>query len=259
LEELNIVMEGRLSTRAAADLINYFDSYVGPYSGIYRYVWSVLVKGRSNEPELLNGEGHVNKSKLNAHVQSCFGVSKRTANSIISDAKGRLQALKELKYVEQRQRWLKIRELESQVCKLDAKIKKLNPGVAANEATEKEIRKYRKWKGSIYWKRQRLNKFRLRHNRQSDLIRRGVYSICFGSGKFFAAQRRLRENGFHSHQGWYNAFVKNRDKNIFYLGSKDEYCGNQMFQLEYDSQRDMFKVKVRTNNDNEKYINGVRH
>ena len=94
MEELNIVTEGRLSTRAAADLISYFDGYVGPYSAIYRYVWSVLVKGRRNVPELLNGEGHVNKSKLNAHVQSCFGVSKRTANSIISDVKGRLQALK---------------------------------------------------------------------------------------------------------------------------------------------------------------------
>jgi len=256
LEELNIVTEGRLSTRAAADLINYFDSYVGPYSGIYRYVWSVLVKGRSNDRELLNGEGHVCKSKLNTHVQGRFGVSKRTANSIICDAKGRLQALKELKYVERRQRGIKIRELEGQVCKLDAKIKKLNPEVAANEATEKKLRQYRKWKMSIYWKRQRLNKLRQRLNRLCELIRLGAYRICFGSGKLYAARRRLRENGFRSHQGWYNAFVKNRDKNIFYLGSKDESRGNQMFQIEYDSQKDMFKATVRTNNDDEKYING---
>ena len=216
----------------------------------------MLLKGRTNGPELLNGEGHLSKSKLNTHVQGCFGVSKRTANSIISDAKGRLQALKELKYVEQRHRRLKIREMEGQVSKIDAKIRKLNPGVAANEATEKEMRQYRKWKASIYWKRQRLNKFRLRLDRQSELIRQGVYSICFGSRKLFAARRRLHENGFRSHRGWYNAFVKNRDKNIFFLGSKDESCGNQMFQLEYDPRRDMFKVTVRTNNDDEKYING---
>jgi len=47
--------------------------------------------------------------------------------------------LKELKYVEQRQRGHKIRELECQVSKLDAKIRKINPGIAVNEATDKEI------------------------------------------------------------------------------------------------------------------------
>ena len=214
------------------------------------------MKGRSNEPELLNGEGQVKKSKLNTHIQGRFGVSKRTANSIISEAQGRFQSLKELKYVEQRQRGHKIRELECQVSKLDAKIRKMNPGIAVNEATDKEIKQYRIWKQSIYWKRQRLNKFRLRLARQSELIRRGVYSICFGTAEFFSAQRRLRENGFRSHRGWYNAFVKNRDKNIFYLGSKDECCGNQMFQLKYDPRKDMFKATVRTNNDDKKYING---
>ena len=219
----------------------------------------MLVKGRTNEPELLNGKDQVSKSKLNTHVQGRFGVSKRTANSIISEAKGRLRALKELKYTEQRQREIKIRELVAQISKLDAKIGKLNPGLAANEATDKELRQYRKWKESIYWKRQRLNKFRQRLARQVWLIGQEVYGICFGTRKLFAAQLRLRENGFHSHQGWYNAFVKNRDKNIFYLGSKDENCGNQMFQLEYDAQKDMFKVTVRTNNNNnddEKYIVG---
>jgi hypothetical protein len=237
-------------------MISYFDSYVGPYCGIYRYVWSILVKGRSNEPELLNGEGQVSKSKLNTHIQERFGVSKRTANSIISDAKGRLKALKELKYLEKRQREVKIREIEGQVRKLEVKIKRLNPAIASNEVMDKELRQYRKWKADIYWKRQRLNKFKLRLNRLGELIRQGMYSVCFGTRKFFAAQRRLRENGFRSHKGWYNAFVKNRDKNIFYLGSKDECGGNQMFQLVYDSRRDMFKAAVRTNNDDEKYING---
>ena len=253
---MNIVTEGRLSTRTAAGLINYFNDYIGPYSHIYRYVWSVLVKGRSNGAELLNGESQVSKSKLNRHVQDRFGVSKRTANSIISDAKGQLRALKELKNTEQRQRRIKIRELERQACKLDEKIRRLNPAVAANKATDKEARQYRKWKEFIYWKRQRLNKFKQRLDRQAWLIKHGVYRLCFGSRKLFAAQRRLRENSFRSHQGWYNAFVKNRDKNIFYLGSKDESCGNQMFQLEYDALKNMFKATVRTNNNDEKYIDG---
>jgi IS605 OrfB family transposase len=256
LEELNIVTEGRLSTRAAADLICYFDGYVSSYSSIYRYVCSVLLKGRSNEPELLNVGGSVSKSKLNTHVQGRFRVSKRTANSIISDAKGRLKALKELKFAEQLGREVKIRELDGQVRKLDAKIKKQNPKIAANEVTVKEFRLYKKWKKSVYWKRQRINKFNLRLKRQDDLIGQGVYRMCFGTRKFFGAQRRLNENGLRSHEGWYNAFVKNRDKNIFYLGSMDERCGNQMFQLEYDFERNIFKTTVRTNNNDEKYIAG---
>lgn len=75
----------------------------------------------------------------------------------------------------------------------------------------------------------------------------------------FSKQYRLKENGFKSHIGWYNAFVKNRDKNILYVGSSNETYGNQMFQMTYDSNTDKFNVKVRKEDKyckdtNDKYV-----
>lgn len=41
--------------------------------------------------------------------------------------------------------------------------------------------------------------------------------LCFGTKQLFNAQYHLSDNGFKSHTGWYNAFIKNRrQKHILY-------------------------------------------
>ncbi|UKI49990.1 MAG: hypothetical protein L6U99_00575 [Clostridium sp.] len=42
-----------------------------------------------------------------------------------------------------------------------------------------------------------------------------------------------------------NNYHKKRDKNIYYLGSKDETLGNQLAQLDYDIATSKFTLKIR--------------
>ena len=60
------------------------------------------------------------KSKYNSQLQTKYGILKRTANSIITDAQGRLNALKELKVYEQKQLESKIQALAEYIQELEA-------------------------------------------------------------------------------------------------------------------------------------------
>ena len=71
------------------DIIEYFDETVGIYSVVFRQTFHKI----KNNPD-------INFSKLNTEIQKEYKVTKRTANSIIRDAKGRLSAIKELKKFE---------------------------------------------------------------------------------------------------------------------------------------------------------------
>lgn len=57
----------------------------------------------------------INKSKYNTYLQHKYGIVGRTANSILYDAQGRLNALKELKVYEGKQLKRKIEHLENNV------------------------------------------------------------------------------------------------------------------------------------------------
>ena len=49
----------------------------------------------------------------------------------------------------------------------------------------------------------------------------------------FQKQYHLEENQYQSHKQWKKDYEKARDSGIFYLGSGDETCGNQLVQLYY--------------------------
>lgn len=82
--------------------------------------------------------------------------------------------------------------------------------------------------------------------------------LSFGSKEFWFKQYHLEGNGFRSHTGWYNQYIRKRDKYIYYVGSSDETCGNQMFQLSYNKDSDYFQCKIRIENnyviDENKYL-----
>lgn len=68
------------------EIIHYFESARFTYAKAVRQSFHII-KNTST----------FNKSHYNSVLQSKFGILKRTANSIISDVQGRLNALKELK------------------------------------------------------------------------------------------------------------------------------------------------------------------
>lgn len=56
-----------------------------------------------------------NKSSFNTYLQDSYSITKRTANSIISDAQGQINRLKGLKCYEKTQLERKIKQLETNV------------------------------------------------------------------------------------------------------------------------------------------------
>ena len=86
------------------NIIDYIESARGTYAQSLRKTFYV----GKNSPDF-------DKSRYNTHLQETYGILKRTANSIIADAQGRLNALKELKAYEQKQLTRKIKSLESKI------------------------------------------------------------------------------------------------------------------------------------------------
>ena len=68
------------------DIIEYFDETVAVYSVAFRKIFHKI----KNNPK-------INLSKLNTEMQKEYKITKRTANSIIKNAKARICAIKELK------------------------------------------------------------------------------------------------------------------------------------------------------------------
>lgn len=90
------------------DLIEYIEEARGTYAKALRETFHVIKNSQD-----------FNKSKYNTYLQGRYGILKRTANSIISDAQGRLNALKELKAYEQKQLERKLETLNDYIVQLE--------------------------------------------------------------------------------------------------------------------------------------------
>lgn len=245
----NYTIETRLELKDNKELINYFENYISEYNAILRYTWRQLTSSTYKED-------YPKKSYFVTHLCNKYGILKRTANSIVYEVEGRIKSLKALKEYEKRQLEYKINSLELKSRKLRDSINSIKPKVRVNKVTEKQLKKYREDKRSLYYTNQKLNKKRMKLKQLSYELDTNILKICFGTKKLYDSQYRIKENGFKSHKGWYNTFVKNRDKNIYYMGSSDETKGNQLFQLTYDDITDTFNIKLRKEN---KYITGSKY
>ncbi len=244
-----ITTETRLDMRSSPDIIRYAREYRADFARIERYVWRRIIQAK----------GRPDRSKLNTEIQHKFGVKKRTANSVIYDMTGRYKALKELKRSELMQMEAKTGALREKVSRLEKTVSALSQKAADNELTESELRSYRAKKRSLFYSRQKLQKLKDRYSQLKKDIEEGNYKLGFGGRKNFGRQYRLEENGYRSHEGWYNDYAGRRDANIFYLGSKDESCGNQMFHLEPDKDGS-YIIKIRKDgrsDPEQKYVYGA--
>lgn len=85
------------------DIIEYIESSRSEYAKAMRETFYTIKH---------NG---LNKSQHNTYLQTKYDILKRTAGSIISDAQGRYNALRELKKYEKKQAESKIAYLETEV------------------------------------------------------------------------------------------------------------------------------------------------
>ena len=164
------------------------------------------------------------RSEFNTYACNKYNILKRTANSIYSDLAGKKKSLLELKKTELSNKKIRYKKFFNKKNELINKINNLKQDV---------------------------------ENLEKDIKNKNI-KISFGSKKLFNAQYNLEANGFRTHTKWKNNYHKKRDKNIYYLGSKDETLGNQLAQIDYDITTSKFTLKLRKEkqySNESKYLN----
>ena len=164
--------------------IEYFIWDMHKQNRLFRIVWKLI--------QTMNIPEH----KLNTYIQHTYDIDKRTANSLIKTAKGRLKAMKELKKVEMNQLSNKIGTIKNQITKFSDDITKLKNKVTLNKASKQELIKYRRLKQKIWQKKQRLNRMKQKLQQYQAMIENDYYAVGWGSKKLFKAQYHLKENSF---------------------------------------------------------------
>lgn len=212
-----------------ADMIEYFDDRRERYAKIVRKTFHAV-----------KNSDIFNESSYNTYLQNEYGITRRTASSIISDAKSRLGALKGLKVFEKKQLEQKIEYLETEVLpklilKRDSYIAQLKANPKGSPVRLRNIRR------KIVAKKNKLNKLKQKLNNVTYQIESGRLKLCFGT------QYLLKRD--------YKSFVAQRDSQMSFVGSKSEFAQNQMFQLRYNPKNNQFDIKLRKDFDGYKNAN----
>lgn len=220
------------------DLIEYINSCFATYGKAKRETFHVLKRSAG-----------FNKSDFNTYLQIKYGILKRTANSIISDAQGNLNALKELKQYKKSQLERKISLLETIIEKLEMKVADNKALLRLNDKSVSLVA-HRNLKLKLVSKKNQLNHKKQKLYNLSYQIEHDVYKLCFGT-KYL-----LKRD--------YNEFIARRDSQLSFVGTKTEKAGNQLLQLSYNHQNNQFDIQLRKDiggfkNQRGLYVNGKIH
>ena len=174
--------------------------------------------------------GGLNKSKYNTYLQHKYGITKRTADSIIFDAQGRFNALKELKEYEKRQLERKIKHLENTIIpklveQRNQNSTKLQEGAFVSLIQQRNLRL------RVVAKKSRLNRLKHRLQALEYQLKSGMLKLCFGT------KRLLKQD--------YEKFIEQRDSQMTFIGAKEETACNFNLQLTYNRRSSQFLVRLR--------------
>lgn len=202
-----------------ADLLNYIDASRGAYAKALRESFHIFKNSEQ-----------FNKSSHNTYLQNKYGITKRSSNSIISDAQGRYNALKELKVYEQKQLERKIAYLETTVIPKLVQERDDNSAMLRANLSVSLI-KQRNLRCKIVAKKAKLNRLKQKLANLTWQIESGLLKLCFGT------KHLLQTN--------YEKFIDQRDSQMSFVGTKTEKAGNQMLQLTYNTHNNQFTIKLR--------------
>ena len=222
------------------DLLRYVNLSLSTYAKAVRETF-YIIRGSSN----------FNRSKHNTYLQNRYDIVKRTANSIISDALGRFNALKELKLYEKRQLEHKIEFLETNiipklVTEKNVNFTKLQEGLSISLTKQRNLRK------KIVAKKSKLNRLKQKLANLEYQLTSGKLKLCFGT------KRLLKLS--------YEKFIEQRDSQINFVGSRTETSGNQLLTLVYNRRSNQFSIRLRKDfggykdaKGDDKYVYGKVH
>ena len=200
------------------ELIEYIESSRSEYAKVVRETFYTIK------------HSDLNKSQYNTYLQNKYDILKRTAGSIISDAQGRYNALKELKKYERKQLEIKITHLETEVIPKLVELRDNNSAKLRNGKTISLI-KQRNLRRKIIAKKAKLNRMKQKLDNLSYQLESGRLKLCFGTKKL------LKQD--------YNHFIAQRDSQMSFVGAKEESACNQALQLEYNRKDNQFRVQLR--------------
>ena len=157
-----------------------------------------------------------------------FGITNRMAKAIVVTAKNQLKLLKESSYYKHSRLYKRKRSLQR-------KIDKLKLGLNSKRLKRRKLAKVQ-----LFWTQMKLNKV-------NQLISNG-----FRINLTFGTRHLLKTNK--------TKFLAKRGNQVVYIGDKNETCGNQQFQIYFNSKYNRFDYKLRLDNQwvskSNKYIFG---
>ena len=218
MDTLKYTTETRLYTKNNEDVIAYFDEIKGQYNYILRKVYYII----RNNPKL---KEHL----LNTELQNEYSINKRTAASIIKIVQGRIDSVKESKKTEVKQKQYKLERISKKLEKLIPVL--LDLKLKARENDIKDLTKYRNLKTKVAFLKIRKDKLVNKIRSLNHQLETNKFKITFGTKKLL--KQSLEE------------FLKQRDNQIIFLGSKEEKGCNSTFQLRYVSKINQFVMKIR--------------
>ena len=168
------------------------------------------------------------ESKYQTRLMLEFGITNRMAKAVVVTAKNQLKLLRESSYYQYSRLYKRRRSLQK-------KIEKLKSSLSSNRLKRRKLAKVR-----LFWTQMKLNKV-------NQLISNGLkLNLTFGTRHLLQINR--------------TRFLAKRDSQVVYIGNKYDTCGNQQFQIYFNSKYNRFDYKLRLDNQwisgSNKYIFG---
>ena len=218
MQKRKFTVVAQLHEKHNHDIIEYIEASRSEYAKAMRETFYTI---KHND---------LNKSQHNTYLQNKYNILKRTAGSIISDAQGRYNALKELKKYERKQLESKIIYLETEVIPELVELRGLNSAKLRAGRTV-SLTKQRNLRRKIIAKKAKLNRMKQKIENLDYQIESGRLKLCFGTKKLL--------------QQDYELFIAQRDSQMSFVGAREENACNQVLQLVYNREDNQFRVQLR--------------
>ena len=220
MTSITLVTESKLYVKDNLPLYTYFDDY----SKLFNFLVRRAVHHLRHK---LNGQ---TESQYRTGLMFGFNLTNRMAKAIIKTAKNQLKLLKESAYYQFKNLYKRKRSLYKKIAKLK--------GLLSSSSISLKKRKLTKLR--LFWTQMKLNKV-------NQLLANGMkLHLTFGTKHFLKNNKQK--------------FFAKRDNQVVYIGDKNETCGNQQFQISFNSRYNRFEYKLRLDNpwvsDSGKYIFG---
>lgn len=208
MTSIALVTESKLYLKDNTPLYDYFDDYSKLFNFLVRRCVHHLRHQLNGEPE----------SRYRTNLMLEFNITNRMAKAVVRTAKNQLKLLKESAQYQFKSLYKRRRSLYKKIQKL-----KLLLSSSSTSLKQRKLAKLR-----LFWTQMKLNKV-------NQLIANGLrLHLTFGTKHLLKTNKAK--------------FLAKRDNQVVYVGDKNETCGNQQFQIRFNSKYNRFGYKLRLEN-----------